>query len=223
VRTELLAASLLALVFGPPAAAQAPDPSAPELAARLQAHYEKVRDFSARFTHIYEGGVLGRKVTERGTVLVKKPGRMRWTYTSPERKEFVSDGEKIYSYIPEDKQVIVSRMPVEGEATTPALFLAGKGNLPGDFEASFVRVPSAPAGTWALELVPKRREPEYESLVLVVDRKTLAIRMLVSADSQGGESTFVFDDMKENVGLSNKQFNFTIPRGVQVVTDQSKR
>ncbi len=211
------------MAFALAAFAQAPDPSANEVAARLQAHYEKVRDFSARFTHVYEGGVLGRKVTERGTVLVKKPGRMRWTYTSPERKEFVADGLKIYSYIPEDKQVIVSRMPGEGEAATPALFLAGKGNLLRDFEASFTRVPRAPAGTWALRLVPKHREPEYDWLALVVDKQTLAIQMLVSADSQGGESTFVFEDMKENVGLSDKQFDFTIPRGVQVVTDQSKR
>ena len=52
---------------------------------------------------------------------------MRWDYTAPERKQFVSDGAKIYSYIPADKQVIVSPMPADAEATTPALFLAGKG------------------------------------------------------------------------------------------------
>ena len=33
---------------------------------------------------------------------------MRWNYTAPEKKTFVSDGRKIYSYIPEDRQVIVS-------------------------------------------------------------------------------------------------------------------
>ena len=37
---------------------------------------------------------------EHGKVTVKKPSRMHWTYTSPETKQFVSDGVKIYSYIP---------------------------------------------------------------------------------------------------------------------------
>ena len=54
---------------------------------------------------------------------------MRWDYTEPERKQFVSDGTKIYFYIPADKQVIVSPVPADAEATTPALFLAGKGRL----------------------------------------------------------------------------------------------
>ena len=44
-------------------------------------------------------------------VTVKKPGLMRWIYTNPERKEFVSDGLKMYSYIPEDRQVVVSNVP----------------------------------------------------------------------------------------------------------------
>ena len=55
--------------------------------------------------------MLRTKTTERGTVVIKRPGRMRWVYTAPERKEFVSDGTKIYAYFPADKQVIVSPAP----------------------------------------------------------------------------------------------------------------
>lgn len=218
----LLLAAFTFVVARPVHAGPQTKPSVSEVAGRLQARYEKVRDFSADFTHVYEGGVLGRRVTERGNVLIKKPWKMRWTYTSPERKEFVSDGRKLYSYIPEDRQVIVSDVPADEGAATPALFLSGKGNILRDFDASFADMVSVPADTWALKLVPKRRDPEYEWLVLVVDRQSFAIRMLVSVDSQGGESTFIFSDLKENVGLSDKQFNFTIPRGVEVVT-QPKR
>ena len=100
-----------------------------------------MRDFSADFEHVYEGGVLKKKVTERGTVLVKKPGMMRWTYTSPEKKEFVSDGRKLYSYVPEDRQVVVSAVPPADEASSPALFLAGKGDILRDFTPSMAGVP----------------------------------------------------------------------------------
>src|SRR5262249_11123365 len=66
------------------AAARAADPTAPELAQALQKKYDGIKDFSADFTHAYEGGVLKKQVTERGHLLVKKPGKMRWDYTAPD-------------------------------------------------------------------------------------------------------------------------------------------
>ena len=82
-------------------------PTADTVARDLQRKYDRVTDFSADFVHSYRGGVLKQQATERGTLLVKKPGKMRWEYTAPEKKLFVSDGHKIYSYIPQDRQVIV--------------------------------------------------------------------------------------------------------------------
>src|SRR5437660_5838279 len=120
----------------------APDRTAPELAQALQKKYDTIKDFSADFVHAYEGGVLRKQITERGRLLVKKPGKMRWDYTSPEEKVFVSDGAKMYSYIPQDKQVIVATVPAEDEASTPTLFLAGKGNLTRDFTPSLTETPS---------------------------------------------------------------------------------
>src|ERR1700750_2566093 len=81
----------------------AADTTAPELAAALQKKYDGIKDFSADFTHVYEGGVLRKQITERGRLIVKKPGKMRWDYSAPEQKQFVSDGVKMYSYIPQDK------------------------------------------------------------------------------------------------------------------------
>jgi outer membrane lipoprotein carrier protein len=198
--------------------AQAPPAgTAEQFAARVQQRYDTIKDFEAEFVQAYEGGVLRTKTTERGTVAIKRPGRMRWVYTQPERKEFVSDGTRIYSYIPADKQVIVSPMPAE-RSTTPALFLTGRGHLVRDFTATFAELPGAASGTTALKLVPKRTDPELESLILGVDSTTLQIRQLVATDRQGGRSTFTFTNLKENRGLSDKIFEFRIPRGVDVVT-----
>jgi outer membrane lipoprotein carrier protein len=197
----------------------ASDSTAPELAQALQKKYDAVKDFSADFTHTYEGGVLKKQITERGQLTIKKPGRMRWQYTTPEQKLFVSDGVKMYSYIPQDKQVIVASVPPDDEATTPALFLAGKGNLTRDFTASLVELPAGmPAGSKALKLVPKTRQQDYDWLVLVVDPASLEIRGLVTIDAQGGKSSFSFSNLKQNVGLADKDFAFKIPRGVDVVS-----
>jgi len=197
---------------------RAADQTAPELASALQRKYDGIKDFSADFTHTYEGGVLRKQITERGHLLVKKPGRMRWDYSVPEPKQFVSDGVKMYSYIPQDKQVIVATVPPEDEASTPTLFLAGKGSLTRDFTASLVDTPAGmPPGTRGLKLVPKTRQRDYDWLLLAVDPGSLAIRGLQTVDGQGGKSSFSFTNLKENVGLADKEFAFKIPRGADVV------
>jgi outer membrane lipoprotein carrier protein len=196
-------------------------PAPDALAKALQQRYQGIRDFSADFVHSYRGGVLRTQTRERGTVAVKKPGRMRWVYTDPERKEFVADGRKVYSYIPQDKQVIVSDVPADDQATTPALFLAGKGDISRDFTAAYADNPAP--GTVALKLTPRKPEPEYEYLIVSVDPTTLQIRSLTTRDRQGGESTLSFSNLKENRGLTDKEFAFRIPRGVDVITDGSSK
>lgn len=213
----LAGASLIAGGFTTTSAAEV---TAAELAQSLQRKIDSVKDFSTDFVHAYQGGVLKKQVTERGHLLVKKPGKMRWDYTAPEAKQFVSDGVKMYSYVPQDKQVIVGSIGRDDDATTPALFLAGKGSLTRDFTPSLVDLPAGlPAGSRALKLVPKSRERDYDWLVLAVDPSTLAIRGLVTSDTQGGTSTFSFTNLKENVGISDSAFAFKIPRGVDVIND----
>jgi outer membrane lipoprotein carrier protein len=221
-RAAVFAIAACAAIGGPPVA-HAADSTAPELAAALQRKYDGIKDFSADFTHAYEGGVLRKQITERGHLLVKKPGKMRWDYSAPETKQFVSDGVRMYSYIPQDKQVIVASVPPDEDAPTPALFLAGKGNLTRDFTHSLIDAPAGmPAGSRALKLVPKARQRDYNWLVLVLDPGSLAIRGLLTMDAQGGTSSFSFTNLKENVGLADKEFAFKIPRGVDVVTAPSR-
>jgi len=191
-----------------------PSPSAAELARSLQAHYNTVRDFTADFTHTYRGGALKQTFNERGDVRVKKPGRMFWTYTAPDKKEFISDGSKIFSYMIADKVVYVSPIPPGNETSTAVLFLTGRGDLTRDFKTS---VPSAqPEAEWVLDLTPNTPQPDFVSLKLTVDRKSLALRGLTSVDQQGGTSAFTFTNLRENVGLTDNQFTFKVPRGVEV-------
>jgi outer membrane lipoprotein carrier protein len=213
----------LAAVLLAPRPLHGAEPTAAELAQSLQRKYDTIRDFSADFVHSYRSGALRKKLTEKGHLLVKKPGKMRWEYTSPEQKLFVSDGVKLYSYIPQDKQVVVSNVPTDDTASAPGLFLAGKGNLVRDFTATLTEVPpEMPPGTKALKLVPKKPQPDYDWIVLLVDQTTLGLRGLMSTDAQGGTSTFSFANLKENVNPADKEFAFQMPRGVDVVTDAGR-
>jgi len=224
MKTRGLSALAALLAAGASVAAQPAGRPAPEALGRsIQARYDTIRDFSANFTHTYVGGVLRKRLVERGTLQVKRPGRMRWTYSWPEEKVFVSDGSQVYSYIPADRQVYVSPMPAEDQATTAALFLSGKGKLDRDFTIAYSDAADAPPGTYALRLTPRQAEGDYEWLTLVVDQDTLRIRTLVAADRQGGTSTFAFANLKENSGLADTLFVFKIPRGVDVIRTSPRR
>jgi outer membrane lipoprotein carrier protein len=187
-----------------------------DLARQVQARYDTVQDFEGEFTQTYEGGVLRTKTTERGTVVIKRPGKMRWVYTAPERKEFVSDGVKIYAYFPADRQVIVSAAPT-GSDTTPALFLTGQANLVRDFAASAIELPGAPAGNLGLKLVANKPDPDFEWLAVSVDPASFQIQQLVALDRQGGRSTFTFRNLRENRRPADTSFVFRIPKGVDVI------
>src|SRR4029077_9913868 len=185
--------------------------------------YDSVKDFSADFVHTYQGGVLRKQLTERGHVLIKKPGKMRWEYMAPEKKLFVSDGVKLYSYVPEDNQVTVSSVPQDDRAAAPVLFLAGKGNLVRDFTPSLAEVPAGfPSTARAIKLVPKAPQSDYDSLILVVDQPSFGLRGIVTIDAQGGRSAISFANLKENVGTPDKMFAFSIPRGAEVITDATR-
>jgi len=113
MKRHLLPALLLAACVGGAVAAAAQGPSAADIASQVQQKYDSVRDFSADFTHEAESGVLRKKLVERGSVMVKKPGKMRWAYKAPEEKLFVSDGVRMYMHTPADNQVIVSAVPAD--------------------------------------------------------------------------------------------------------------
>ena len=210
-----------ALFIATLSSAEAQPPEAPpldQLVRDLQSRYDTVRDFSADFEHRYTGGVLSISLVEHGTVLIKKPGKMRWSYATAEEKLYVSDGEMFYSYFPLDRQVIVTEVPPDDRASTAALFLAGRGNLLEDFDASYEDTPASP-DAWAIRLTPRVADADYDWLVVTVDRRSLSITGLSTSDFQGGRSTYIFTQLEENQDLPDSAFEFTIPDNIDVVSD----
>ncbi len=213
--------SISAVVFLYVAAASAQGDAA-ALAAKVQQRYNTIKDFQGDFVQTYEGGVLRTKTTERGTMAIKRPGRIRFVYTKPERKEFVSDGVRLYTHLVADKQVIVSPAPTADDGDVPAMFLAGKSDLARDYTPSFTALPGAAPGLLTLKLVPKKADSEFESLGIGVDPNSFQIQFLSAVDRQGGRSSFTFSNLKENRGLADKDFEFRVPRGVDVVTQGAR-
>jgi outer membrane lipoprotein carrier protein len=206
----VLAPGILALALG---AAPAPAANAAEaLARRIEERQRNIQDLQGRFTQTYRSGVLGRDVVERGTVSIKRPGRMRWEYRDPEAKTFVSDGKTFYFYVPADKQVIV-RDQADSRGVT-AMLLSGRVEILNQFD---VGLEASPAGGARLRLSPRKPDGEVDRIYLDVDA-TDRIRTIEILDPQGNRSRFDFQDLRENIGLPDRLFHFEVPRGVEVVT-----
>ena len=200
--------ALLAALLAP----AAPKSAAEFLARRIEERQEATPDLVARFTQTYRSGALGRTMVERGEVKVKRPGRMLWEYKTPEKKTFVSDGQKFYFYVPADKQVIVRDQ--DTARGLPALLLSGKGAVLSEFLAT---LETGPPGRSRLKLVPRAPDPEIARVFLEAD-ESYRIRRIEVEDAQGSQSAFDFDDIRENLGLTDRTFRFEIPRGVEVIT-----
>ena len=204
------AAAALWLASGAPTAQAALTP-AEVLARELDARHKSLGDLTAHFVQTYRSGLMQREIVESGIVSIKRPGRMRWEYTKPEKKLFIADGKAFYFYVPADKQVIVQESA--GQRGIPSLLLSGRSGIQEEFQ---VALEDTPGGRPRLKCTPRKADPEVETVYIEADERR-RVRSIEVLDPQGNRSRFVFDEIRENVGLKDGLFTFRVPSGVEVV------
>ncbi len=189
--------------------------NATEVVQKLQEKYEKIESFSAHFQQRFRSHNSQRE--ESGIVLMKKPGKMYWEYRQPTSKVFVSNGKRIYFYVPKENQVMVSDFELDA-ASTPLLFLLGKGEIQEDFQVRFEwQEEACQPGNLLLRLTPKRRQSEYSHLILEIMPSSYLIYRLSVIELIGNRNDYIFTKFRDNVAISDRQFRFKVPRGVQVI------
>ena len=164
---------------------------------------------SADFVGTFKYQLTHQTSTERGTLKVKRPSRMWWTFTKPDRKEFVADGTKLYSYFAEDRVGTENLLSTADDNSLALLFLAGKGDLTRDFRSAMP--PEQPADEWRLTLTPIKSQ-EYSTLTLGVRRDSLALTELAIVDEEGTQK-YQFTNFRINRGLKDSDFRFQFPPG----------
>ena len=212
---RLLLAAVV-LVVAPASRAAEPD-CATEIAGRVQRRYEKVQDLSAHFEQTTQRVSLGNDSNEalvaKGEVVFAKPGKMRWSYASPEPSLVVSDGATLWIY--DEKAREAQKLALkEGYLSAAGVqFLLGEGKLLDEFEITAKQCAGA---TVSLGLVPKR-DAQYERLELGVDPKSGAVLETVVVDLFGNRTVVAFRGMRENAGADPGLFRFEPPPGARVL------
>jgi len=213
-------AALLITLMRAVIAPAAPEPARLDLKAvvdRVQKRYDGAGDFRAHFSQTLTNTAFQRKTSSAGEVLLKKPGRMRWNYQTPEEKMYLADGALLWLYEPEDKQAFKQKL--ESSQLPAALaFLTGKGKLNEEFDISF----SSRAGVgkprdYLLSLHPRQAQAQVKEITFVVDPESFLVRESVLVDGQGNVNDMVFSDIKIGSGLPDSTFRWSPPAGTRVI------
>lgn len=203
---SLLLAGTAALSFGQPS------PTAPELARQVDAHYNQLHSLKADFSESYAG--MGIQRVESGTLLLRKPGRMKWEYSVPPGKLFVLDGKYAWFYSPGDPQV--QRFPAKelDDLRSPLRFLLGHTEL--ERELNNLTLAPAANGNFTLSGQPKGQENRVRKLTLAVTPAGV-IDGIVMEEMDGATTRFAFTNQQPDAPIPAQDFHFTPPPGVPVV------
>jgi outer membrane lipoprotein carrier protein len=184
------------------------------LLRRVDGHYNHLRSLRARYTERYTG--VGMERTESGTVTLKKPGLMRWSYDTPTGKLFVLDGKYAWFYTPGDAQV--SRAPAKqlDDLRSPLRLLLGHTQLAKELE----QIATEPDGAnFIITGVPKGMAQRVRLLTLIV-APSGAIQRMRLEETDGASTEFTFTQIEEDIPLPPAEFTFTPPPGIPVVEAQ---
>ena len=191
-------------------------PDVHALASKVDQHYDHIRTLEAKFAETYKGAGMSR--TESGTLLLKKPGRMRWDYDSPSSKLFLTDGSAAWFYVPGERQARKTPVKQLEDLRSPLRYLLGKTKLEKELDRLSVAADVQPLnlGDVVLRGIPKGMSERVAQTLLEVTPDGLISRIVVE-ELDGSVTEFRFLLQRENVQIRDQQFHFIPPPGVEVV------
>jgi outer membrane lipoprotein carrier protein len=197
------------LLLGSPAARGADTPQ--QLADRVDQYYNHLRSLKTTFTETFDGMGIHRK--ESGTLLLRKPGKMRWDYDHPSGKVFILDGRYAWFYTPGDAQaerVAASQMD---DLRSPLRFLLGHTQLQKELDGLTL---TSTADGLELSGVPKGMKNRVAKIALGVSENGEIHSMRIT-ETDGAETSFRFSGTVANAPAPDGEFVFHAPEGIPVV------
>lgn len=192
-------------------AASAPQ-STNDLIKQVQNRYNSAKTLSVRFVESYS--IEGHKRRpEAGILTLRKQGKMRWDYTQPEGKLFISDGKEVYLYTSEDNRVEKVPLKDTEDMRAPLAFLLGRLDMKKEFRD--FQTHSTGTGVW-LDASSKNDRVPYKNVEMLI-APDASIRQLKVSGRDESVLEFAFSDEKLNPSVSDAFFHFTAPPGAEVV------
>ena len=157
--------------------------------------------------------VQSKKKTQKssGSFQILRPGLFKWVYQKPYQQEIVGDGQSIWLYDVDLKQVTQSNQD-QTIGDSPAAILSNKSAL----DASYtLKEDGSQDGVDYVLASPKKNNAGYQFIRIGFKGNTLAAMEL--KDSFGNQPQIQFQNVNTRPNLSRSIFKFTPPKGVDVL------
>jgi outer membrane lipoprotein carrier protein len=203
---------LVPLVILSPALLLAAPPGLDGLLKTVEARYNRTQSLKLDFSQSYAG--TKRPVqNESGVLYLRKPGRMRWEYTSPAGKVFISDGKEVVLYDPGDQRAEKSKLKESEDMRAPLAFLLGKLDFKKEFKSFQTRADGS--DNWIVA-EPKSENLAYTKVEFLATPEGEIRRVRITGQDQS-QLDFTFTNEQLNAPVAPTLFTFHPPPGVQVV------
>ena len=169
--------------------AQSHPPDVRQAAATIDARYNGMKSLRAEFTEVYSGGGVRR--SESGTLWIKKPGKMRWEYSSPQKKVFLTDGATAWFYVPGERQARRTPLKKLDDLRSPLRYLLGHTKLEKELRGLSLAPDVQPetAGDMVLRGIPVGMEDRISQVLLESDGLGLLRRIVLKSWMEAGRSS----------------------------------
>ena len=178
----------------------------------VQQKYENIITFEANFTQRSYVKMMNKTHETKGKVQIKKPGKMKWVYGLPDTQVLISNGKILWHYVSDENQVV--KVPIENiySSNTPALFLAGQEKLTQIFNIENINT-----NPLSITLSPKQEDQALKRLQLFADKKNFQITGSTVYDKLGNKTEIRFSNIKTNIDIPKRTFQFQAPPNTEVL------
>lgn len=149
--------------------------------------------------------------TFKGVMKVARPGKFFWETSTPSKQTIVTTGKTVWIYDPDLQQAIRQSLD-EQVANTPALLLSGNTS---QIMQSY-RVTQPDRSKTYYTLYPKDSEGAFQSLTISFGANK-APSLMILQDSLGQTTYVRFNNVKLNAAIPASTFNFTPPKGTDII------
>ena len=178
---------------------------------KLHRFLDTTKTLRADFAQIVVAKNGKRPQQSVGVMMISRPGKFRWQIDKPYSQLLVGDGEKIWIYDPDLRQVTVKKMDA-ALGSTPAALLVGGNSLEKNFT---LREVGEREGMEWLEATPKSPDSGFEKLQLGFAGEDLKAMELF--DNFGQTTSLAFSNVQRNPSLPAAIFRFVPPAGADVI------
>lgn len=179
---------------------------------KLKSFIAATRSAQANFTQEVLDQNGKRIQSASGIMLFQRPGKFRWEYQKPYEQLIVGDGAKFWLYDVDLNQVTVKKLDA-ALGSSPAALLSGNNEIERGFALQDL---GARDGLAWLQATPKSTETSFEKVLMGFDPGA-ELKVMELHDTFGNHTVLRFAALQRNPPIPAQQFQFTPPKGADVL------